>query len=333
MNSERVSRQPARQPWTMARLVHERAVFLGSALDRSTRLTYSSALNSYLNFCRLHQFPVEPTAETLSFFVTFMSHFVKPNTVDSYLSGISSQLEPHFPNARLNRNSRLVAKTLAGAKRLRGSPTSRKAPLRPEDLALVVSSMPLPPSLDDLLFCAQLLTGFYGLLRLGELCVADQPALRNPQKLSLRHTVEVLPSSFCFTLPGHKADRFFEGNQILVLNDARCLPNPYDIFAQYLRARDSMFPYHPQLWVDAAGQSPTRRWFINRLRSFFPPAIAGQSMRAGGATALAVAGAAPHVIQAAGRWASETFQVYIRKNPILLQALIHPACDARASVQ
>lgn len=327
MNTERPSRQPTRQPWTLARLVHERAVFLGSALDRSTRLTYSSALNSYLNFCRLHRFPIEPTAETLSFFVTFTSHFVKPSTVDSYLSGIASQLEPHFPHARLNRNSRLVANTLAGAKRLRGSPTSRKAPLRLDDLSLVVSSMPLPPSLDDLLFCAQLLTGFHGLLRLGELCVADQPALRNPRKLSLRHTVRVSPTSFSFALPGHKADRFFEGNQILVLNNPSRFPNPYDIFSQYLRARDSLFPYHPQLWIDSAGQSPQRRWFISRLRLFFPSSIAGQSMRAGGATALAIAGAPPHIIQAAGRWASDTFQIYIRKNPVLLQALLHPGSN------
>ncbi|KAJ7918068.1 hypothetical protein B0H13DRAFT_2321718 [Mycena leptocephala] len=35
--------------------------------------------------------------------------------------------------------------------------------------------------------------------------------------------------------------------------------------------------------------------------------IGGQSMRAGGATALAEDGAPPHVIQASGRWASNTF--------------------------
>jgi hypothetical protein len=45
-------------------------------------------------------------------------------------------------------------------------------------------------------------------------------------------------------------------------------------------------------------------------------------MRTGGATSLAEAGVAPSVIQAIGRWASITFQIYIWKNPILLQALL-----------
>ena len=46
--------------------------------------------------------------------------------------------------------------------------------------------------------------------------------------------------------------------------------------------------------------------------------IAGQSLRAGGATMLAEMGFAPHIIQAAGRWSSEAFQIYVRKNPFLL---------------
>jgi hypothetical protein len=64
---------------------------------------------------------------------------------------------------------------------------------------------------------------------------------------------------------------------------------------------------------------------MKKLRRLFPDTnIAGQSMRAGGATALAEDGAPPHIIQASGRWASDTFQIYIRKHPALLQAMLHP---------
>ena len=45
-------------------------------------------------------------------------------------------------------------------------------------------------------------------------------------------------------------------------------------------------------------------------------------MRAGGATALAEAGVAPNLIQTAGRWTSETFMRYVRKNPFLFEALL-----------
>lgn len=45
-------------------------------------------------------------------------------------------------------------------------------------------------------------------------------------------------------------------------------------------------------------------------------------MRAGGATSLAENSVPPNLIQAIGRWASSAFQIYIRKNPVLLQALL-----------
>ncbi|KAI0037693.1 hypothetical protein FA95DRAFT_1476687, partial [Auriscalpium vulgare] len=64
-----------------------------------------------------------------------------------------------------------------------------------------------------------------------------------------------------------------------------------------------------------------RSWFLRRLRKFFPNTIAGHSLRAGGATYFASAGWPDNRIQALGRWTSDTFRIYIRKNPVLLQAL------------
>ncbi|KAF9232211.1 hypothetical protein BU15DRAFT_18047, partial [Melanogaster broomeanus] len=58
------------------------------------------------------------------------------------------------------------------------------------------------------------------------------------------------------------------------------------------------------------------------LRLLFPdPGISGHSMRAGGATTLALRGVAPYLIQAAGRWSSDEWLKYIRRHPILQQAL------------
>ena len=58
------------------------------------------------------------------------------------------------------------------------------------------------------------------------------------------------------------------------------------------------------------------------MKLFFQSDVAGQSMRAGGATSLAENGIPPNIIQAIGRWASLAFQIYIRKNLVLLQALL-----------
>ncbi|KAJ7058614.1 hypothetical protein C8F01DRAFT_1255762 [Mycena amicta] len=46
---------PAKElPWSEERLCHEHAIALGYAVDSNTFLTYTSALNSYLTFCKLH---------------------------------------------------------------------------------------------------------------------------------------------------------------------------------------------------------------------------------------------------------------------------------------
>jgi len=183
------SRQPLRQPWTRERLFRERAIALGQAIDNSTWKNYGSALNSYLNFIKIHDFPLEPTPDTLSLFTVYMSHHIKPASVATYLSGICQQLEPYFPNVRSARNSALVHRTLQGCKRLRAVPTSRKRALTLDDLHTVVNSLQTSNDYNDRLFLAQLLTGFFALLRLGEMTYPDDPKLCDPRKVTKRNSV------------------------------------------------------------------------------------------------------------------------------------------------
>ena len=161
------SKQKRRHAWTRERLLRERAIALGQAIDTSTWKNYGSALNSYLSFVRLHDFPVEPTADTISFFTVFMSHHIKPDSVDTYLSGICQQLEPYFPSVRTIRKSMLCKRTLTGCKRLRGVPTIRKRALTLQDLLIVIHHYRHSTSHDDLLFLCLLLTGFFCPLAIG----------------------------------------------------------------------------------------------------------------------------------------------------------------------
>jgi hypothetical protein len=125
-------------------------------------------------------------------------------------------------------------------------------------------------------------------------------------------------------LPHQKNDSLGSGNEVLLLSE----PGPPDMdpllyFSTYISARDARFPYRPELWLSIDGAIPTRRWFISRLRKFFPDnTISGHSLRAGGATALAAAGMAPDLIRASGRWSSDEFNKYIRTHPFLLHAII-----------
>ncbi|KAF5381744.1 hypothetical protein D9615_005641 [Tricholomella constricta] len=159
-------------------------------------------------------------------------------------------------------------------------------------------------------------------MRLGELTDPDDRTLRNPRKIIRRTSVQLTADEYKFFLPSHKADVNFEGNTIVVLRKPTCF-EPHALFVAYLASRDRRFPFSSPLWLKADGTIPTRTFFINRLRRFFGRDVAGQSMRAGGATALASSAVAPSLIQAIGHWSSATFQIYIRKHPVMLQALLY----------
>ena len=158
------SSQPLREAWSRECLLRERAIALGQAIDHSTLKTYNSALNSYFTFICLHELPVDPSPETLSLFMVYISHHISPKSVSSYLSGICQQLEPYFPGIREAHCSPLVKRTLKGCLRLKGTAAKRKQALTLQDLAMVLNSLQNSTNHDDTLFVAMLFTGFFALL-------------------------------------------------------------------------------------------------------------------------------------------------------------------------
>ena len=306
----------------MERLRHERALALGEAIDLSTRKSYGSSFNSYLNFVLMHHLPVEPTEDTLSLFTVYTTHYIKPNSVNSYLSGICHQLEPFFPDVRKARASPLVKRTLRGCMRMRGTLTKRKRALTLEDLGRVIRYYARSSRHDDLLFVCMLLTGFFALMRLGELSLPDDKTLHDWRKVTRRSSVRVQADQYGFQLPHHKADRYFEGNWVIV-RKKQFQHDPLLHFLAYLTSRDRLWPLASPLWITENGQVPSRSFFTKRLRLFFDSSVGGQSMRAGGATSLAEHGIPPSIIQPLGRWSSQAFLIYIRKNPALIQAMLY----------
>ena len=178
---------------------------------------------------------------------------------------------------------------------------------------------------DDLLFLAQLLTGFFALLRLGELTFPDDARLCNPSKVAKRSSVTVDENSFSFFLPSHKGDKFFEGNTIVLMKSLYPDIPTFHHFSAYLISRDHLFPFSSPLWLTSDGSVPTRSFFLQRLHYFFGDDVGGQSMRAGGATDLALRGTPPSLIQPVGRWTSESmsantqflFKLSITRLPLL----------------
>ncbi|KIK38965.1 hypothetical protein CY34DRAFT_25453 [Suillus luteus UH-Slu-Lm8-n1] len=171
----------------------------------STNQTYSSALNSYVTFCDLHHPALEPTANTLSLFVTFMLAHINPRSVDNYLSGICSLLEDYYP---------LVWQS--GGKAPLWAPIWQKLPLARSDLEIVQDALPLPLSHDNILFLVQLFDGFYGLLHLGELVWLDNKSIQSVDKVTLCTSIVITDSYHSFLLRHHKSDVQFKGNTIVI---------------------------------------------------------------------------------------------------------------------
>ena len=168
-----------------------------------------------------------------------------------------------------------------------------------------------------------LLTSFFALMRLGELSFPNDVKLRNWKKVSRRSSVLINNDQYEFYLPSHKADHFFEGNRIIIKKEQFCDINPLLASTSYLNLRDTKFPLSSPLWLTSTSSVPTRHFLISRMRCYFDHDVAGQSMRAGGATSLAENGVPPLLIQLMGQWTSNTFFIYIQKNPVLIQALLY----------
>ena len=84
---------------------------MGFAIEASLVCTYTSGLQSYLTFCKIHNLPMTPTPESLSLFVVYMCAHIQPSSVCAYLSGICHSLEDAFPEVHAHRNSHLVTCT------------------------------------------------------------------------------------------------------------------------------------------------------------------------------------------------------------------------------
>ena len=113
--------KPPDTPWSHDSLVAWCSYYVVSSLAPASQLAYTSALKSYHEFCHLHQLSPEPAVDSLSFFLTYRSLQLRPQTLSSYLSGICNQLEVFYPQVRELRRAPIVRHTLAGIHRVHGT--------------------------------------------------------------------------------------------------------------------------------------------------------------------------------------------------------------------
>ena len=163
--------QPKRAVWTTDHLCAQHAEYFSKCIDLSSKSTYRSGFNSYLSFCYRHEIDLDPTPNTLSWFIVYMAwqtgpsgHLISIWTISSYLSGISHHLLPFYPHVLDSRRHSLVTKTLRGAEKMEGQPITRKSAINDQHLLYLLDRIRSSSSYDDWLFLAICFTAYHGLL-------------------------------------------------------------------------------------------------------------------------------------------------------------------------
>lgn len=301
------------------------------ALDRienTTRDNYETAIQSWKYFNNMYDLEnAVPTLHTIKMYIAELHISGYPyGTIKDYLAGLGfwmSTMGLEHSWETITKQTSL--KHLKDGLKKRdgrsgvGAETNRKPALPVEQLTHMCNSVDYT-IYDDLLLVTLASVAFYGLCRLGEVVWPDAKAYQLWRKVIKRTDITLEVGRAVVHLPYMKNDRFYHGSDITLTPFNRST-NPVSLLRRYLLWRDEKHPGHPALFVMEGGEVPTRAWFLERFRAWCGEQYAGHSLRAGGATFLAEMGASTMEIMRAGRWRSDVFLCYIRKNSILGEVL------------
>jgi hypothetical protein len=267
------------------------------------------------------------TPQTLSRYISYTSQFIASGP--KYLSGARHFLRDLYPDFDDNRSSPLVQATIAGSKKLRADPVRRKLPLRPCHLLAFLERAHSTRDYDDFLFAVILSCSFYACHRIGELVIKNDRDLFDSRKLIKRSSFHISDTRAGYVLPYSKTDHFYRGTHILFAS--QMVADPVLLLRGYVVRRDAFHGAKPALFIRRDGSLPTRSWFDAKFFSLLDRSFGGHSARAGGATFYSSLGLSEDIIQAIGRWTSQSWKIYIRDNPIVraeLQLAALRACQS-----
>ena len=288
------------------------------SLSASTRRNYSGVQKRWLAWLKQHRTP--PFSSTLErlhhcvcLWATDLGRSVTPDTVLQYLSAVAAMyqeqglLSPTFRSPQLRR-------ILQGLKRYRflnhGPSVQRtRLPLTAPRLKRLLKQTS-STVYDDLVFRSMCVVGYFGFLRLAEM--ATGPFTPRQAVLRQRHW-SIHGSAAHLFIPLSKIDKFGRG-QTLVLGSTK---DQLDVQSTVAAMQSHPFyrnHHDAPLFQDQHGRPITRSWFLKHLSVAAKQAglqhISGHSLRKGAATDVAACGLPPVIIQAMGRWSTDTYKIY-----------------------
>jgi len=301
-------------------------------ISQKVNKSYLSVTNRYQNLALSNQwFNLDRSIWPISLnhllaYIAVIHKSINPSTLLSYLSALKDKHASMGLNWDHVRYNPSTLRTLSLIKRSYIHRPTKKAEIITRSHLQLISKYNFPnDEFETLLFRAIAFCAFYGLARLGELIQSSSNPTHNT--LYIRNITihsDANPPCVLIQLPLAKT-RNSAYPDILVIHktfDDLC---PTQIISSYIKARLSLnLKTDPQyLFSHKDGSLVNKRWFLQKLNEIFPQKhLSGHGFRAGGTTELILRGLPPYIVQLAGRWSSDTFEEYIRRHPLVLNAYV-----------
>jgi hypothetical protein len=316
-------------------LVMEAVEFMELSKASTTKDTYRSAVEKWKKFVflfRSPQWPIvwhAPTRWDMVLYLTWIAPFLKLASIHVYLyamrdmvmrQGLPNPLECHFLE--------LTWRGIKKAKREKGQ--KRWALTVPRLRRMIAAAIAKVGDNLEKLSYAEVVTltvmvwGVFGLFRVGELVVSGKAKFA--RVLRWRHVRLSKDEGFnvlIVYLDGSKTDPFRRGVEVRLCQQDDSLVCPLAWKERLLRAmrKRGLAPTPGAAvfrWAD--GKSVNRGSFVERgkalanLAGLGAAGFNGISLRKGGASSLALAGAGDLAIMRAGRWRSWCFARYVEES-------------------
>jgi len=234
-------------------------------------------------------------------------------TIANYISAIRTFCKDRNIPTDAIEDSYAITKSIVALRHL--YPSTRRFArnaMTVQDLLRILPKLDMKQEEDQCFWC-MLTTGFYGLLRLGEMT----KHIDSRRHLRL-DSVKLHKEGFYLELPASKTDQNYLGAAIFIhqTGDLTC-PAAAMHFWLMKSPKNRNFLFFTKNGI------ATRSWFLTKLRSVTERSqqLSGHSLRRGGASWAATMGYTHDQIMQMGRWSSSAFRVYLRNYPQLDFAL------------
>lgn len=304
--------------------------------SQSTAKTYSTGLRNFHRYCdaaipRVPEVNRAPATEDVILgFISHCAGLYSSSAVRNYVYGVKAWHELHRVSWRIS--DTVLNLAFRGARRLAPAWTKRtpRDPVTVETMTSIRGQLDISCGLDAAVW-ACLTTTFWSISRLGEFTV---PTLKSfdPAKHIKRSDVQLdvehgrdRHAVTTFRLPFTKTKADGECAH-WAAQSGPCYPRA--ALLNHLQVNNPALNAHLFSWRSTAGEFKplTRKAFLDRVNKALQDVgegpVQGHSLRIGGVLEWLLRGKSFETVKVMGRWASDAFQLYLRKHAAILAPYI-----------